>query len=88
MDIQRIADAVEAIGWLAGQASQLGEERSSAVQMTLTLALAQSYMAEYAVNVSRGKEPYDALVLAAVGAEELTDSQRSLAKLLMKEKRA
>jgi hypothetical protein len=78
MNWQQIADASEAVQWLADQALSLGEEVDARLQMGLILTLARSYMLEYAANASKGVEPYDALISAARGDKQLKAQQQDL----------
>ena len=81
MNIERILEASEAVGWLSEQAATTTDE--SRLQMGLALVMAHSYLTEYAAHLSRGIEPYDALEATARGELELSPRQRDLMKALM-----
>lgn len=82
MDLNRITDAAEAIGWLSEQAGTPGELASERLQMATLLTIARSYLVEYSVHVVRGMEPYDALVATARGDLKLSESQQDLLRAL------
>lgn len=82
MQTGKIIEAANAVAWLSEQAGAPGEDRAARLQMALTLALARSYMVEYAAHVTRGAEPYDALMATVHGEMELSQSQRDMMKAL------
>ena len=83
MNLERLTDAAEVLAWLGEQASTLPEEREDAAAMHAIVQLARLYVLEYAVNLKRGAEPYDALLTTALGQEPLTLSQKDLLRALL-----
>ena len=88
MDVKRIADAAEVLGWLADRASELPEDRQKGVEMQMHLVMATTYLSAYVQELSDGKDPYDALRTAALGTTPLKDSPGlTVFKLLMSKPR-
>lgn len=83
MNIEQLIAASEAIAWLAQQANTPGEESEKRVVMALHLGVSQSYLLEYAAHVSRGAEPYDALLATARGELQFSQRQQDLLRTLM-----
>jgi hypothetical protein len=83
VNTQQIIEAADAVAWLAEQAGAQGEDGPARIQMALALVMARSYLLEYAAHVTRGMEPYDALMAAARGELVLSQSQRDMLKALM-----
>lgn len=75
--------AADVVAWLGEQAGLPDEHREERLQMELTLAMARSYLAEYAVHLERGLEPHAALMAAARGELRLTKSQRDLLEVVV-----
>lgn len=73
MDDNRVLDAIEVLNWLTRQAAAIPENRPNATAMGATLALANLYLTEYAQNLLRGADAYDALVSTARGEMQLRD---------------
>jgi hypothetical protein len=82
METQKIADALEALNWLADRATELHpdaeQDANKAAQMSLYLRLATIYVTEYLHHVNGGMEPFDALLDAAIGRMKLPESFRSV----------
>lgn len=87
MKPQRLLDAAEVLGWMAGHFGRLPEERQDAMANALGCLLSQSVCVELAKNLVDGVDPYDAFVSTARGDTELTESQKSLVQLLMPRKK-
>lgn len=83
MNEDQIAAASDALGWLIEQSSAPGEEGQKRAEMTLHLIMARTYLTDYCVHISRGMEPYDALMATARGELALSPSQRDLARALI-----
>ena len=67
MNQERLAQAVEVLREFGQALSNLPEERDKATQAWLTISDSALYLAEMCHHLSRGKDPYDALLSAVRG---------------------
>ena len=65
--ITRLQQASETLQEVADLAGELPEKRDDAVAMVVYITLARSYLVELALNLVKGKEPYDAALTTAQG---------------------
>jgi hypothetical protein len=82
METLRVREALEVLGWLGDRASELPEEKASAVQMQVTLAITGLYLAEYVFHQDQGRDAYDSLLGAVRGDAEVPEAALLWAGLL------
>jgi len=82
--IERVRAACDVLDWLGKRAAALPEDQTRAVAMGFQLAIARSYLNNFAKRLSEGLEPYDALLTAADGGDrEFMERQKNLAQALV-----
>ena len=82
METHRVRDALDVLAWLGDRASELPEEKASAVQMQVTLAITGLYLAEYVFHQDQGRDAYDALLGSVRGEAEVPEAALLWAGLL------
>lgn len=82
MNQLRIAEAAEAVDWLASQAAK-ATDATERVQMALHLRMAQLYLSEYLTHLQRGAEPLEALDATARGELEISESKIDLLRAVL-----
>ena len=65
--IDRLQLANEILGEVADLATSLPEHKDDAATMVAQMILTRSYLTELALNLVRGKETYDAVLVTARG---------------------
>jgi len=65
--IDRLRQAGETLQEVANLATSLPEHREQAAVMALHMQLVRSYLTELALNLVKGSEPYDAVLITAKG---------------------
>jgi len=73
MQLDRVIDAAEVLGWLAEQVSSLPNCTDQTTVMALRLEVAHLYLADYAALLSKGLDPEAALHEAARGTLDIAD---------------
>jgi len=82
LETHRVRDALDVLAWLGDRASELPEEKGSAVQMQATLAITGLYLAEYVFHQDQGRDAYDALLGSVRGEAEVPEAAQLWAGLL------
>lgn len=85
MTPEKLIDAANTLGWIVDQLNRLPEERDKAALESLMCIGAQNFCLDFERCMSRHPDdPYAALVDAITNGTEFTDSQKSLAKILLR----
>ena len=66
MDSHQVAEAAKVVGWVAQHASAAEDQFPQREQMATLLRIAQSYLLEYAIHVSGGRTPIEAVNATAL----------------------
>ena len=82
MEVNRLLEASEALGWVSERMSALPEQEGEAVIAALTCTMAQAVLVEFAAHLTRGTEPYDALLMAARGTLPIDPAKATIFSLL------
>lgn len=81
MTPEKLLAAVDTITEVTNVFSSYPEDRAKAVEAQLFLTMANNYLIELAHHVSKGVEPYDAVMKTLHGELPISDSQQTLLKI-------
>jgi hypothetical protein len=65
--IDRLLQTCDVLQEVSNLAAALPEHRQDAAAMSLHMQLTRTYLAELALNLQQGREPYDAVLTTARG---------------------
>lgn len=71
--LEEITEAMDVLGWISNQVEERSGVGRQAMEMLLSLQLAQSYLTEYALLLSRGESHDIALNAAIQGKTDVSE---------------